>query len=246
MGWASRLGRARISASRPQAAGQCDRCGGIFTHATLSFQYDYAGSGLVNKRLLVCNSCNDRPQHQLKAIVLPADPVPIQNPRPADFASQRTDKRITIGPTVNHPFTGLSTSTGDQRTTQDGKDRIVEKNGDDMLAPVLVKRRRITDKYYDRITESRGVNYRITEWMSPVEPAPLPEPEISNPIRVTSKGAQRTTEDDRVREISRRELVLEGRKTSDGKERVTQRNDLRGSLVAKDAPSRKFKRKNDG
>jgi len=42
---------------------------------------DYAGAGLINRRLLVCKGCEDRPQDQLRSIVLPPDPVPIKNPR---------------------------------------------------------------------------------------------------------------------------------------------------------------------
>ena len=110
MGWATRLGRARISGQQPEAAGQCDRCGFMFTHKTLRFQHEYAGLGVVNKQLLVCERCMDRPNPQLKAIILPADPRPINNPRPPDFAKQRTDKRITIGPTIVDPRTSLTLS----------------------------------------------------------------------------------------------------------------------------------------
>lgn len=46
---------------------------------------DWAGTTLINKQLLVCRPCYDRPQEQLRAIVLPADPVPIRNPRPQNF-----------------------------------------------------------------------------------------------------------------------------------------------------------------
>jgi hypothetical protein len=46
---------------------------------------DWAGVQLINKRILVCPKCLDKPQQQLRAIVLPADPVPIRNPRPEPF-----------------------------------------------------------------------------------------------------------------------------------------------------------------
>lgn len=86
MGYASLSGRARTSASRPQAFAVCDRCGRWWNHYKLRWQYDYAGTSLVNKRLLVCGPCCDKPQNQLRAIVLPADPVPIINPRTEPFA----------------------------------------------------------------------------------------------------------------------------------------------------------------
>ena len=82
MSYWSKLGKARTSASSPQAAGQCDRCGGVYTHSVLQWQTDWAGNTMVNKRLLVCPKCLDVPQQQLRAITIPADPVPVQNPRP--------------------------------------------------------------------------------------------------------------------------------------------------------------------
>lgn len=199
MGYASRLGRARISASRPQAAGQCDMCGFVFTHSDLRFQYDYAGAGLVNRQKLVCRTCEDRPQMQLKAIVLAADPVPIKNPRPVDFASQRTDKRTTIGETIIDPVTGLSRRTGDQRATQDGDDRIVQPNGDEMLKPPFEVADRVTStRGQDRATQEGG--RRVTQ-LRPKVPPPPPRYFVKK-TRVTNTGDVRVTmaDDTRVTE----------------------------------------------
>lgn len=44
----------------------------------------------MNLRILVCPPCIDRPQQQLRAIVIPADPVPIRNPRIEPFVSDET------------------------------------------------------------------------------------------------------------------------------------------------------------
>jgi hypothetical protein len=41
---------------------------------------------LQNLRLLVCKECLDVPQPQLKSIVIPADPTPVLNPRPEQYA----------------------------------------------------------------------------------------------------------------------------------------------------------------
>ena len=90
MGYASISGRASTSARNPRAHAICDRCGGRFNHDRLGFQFDWAGAALVNKRLLVCPRCTDRPQQQLRAIVIPADPVPIKNPRPEPFTSDES------------------------------------------------------------------------------------------------------------------------------------------------------------
>jgi hypothetical protein len=43
---------------------------------------DWRGATLQNIQLMVCERCYDVPQQQLRAITLPADPVPVRNPRP--------------------------------------------------------------------------------------------------------------------------------------------------------------------
>jgi hypothetical protein len=44
----------------------------------------------MNTRILVCNRCFDKPQQQLRAIIIPADPLPIRNPRVEPFAEDET------------------------------------------------------------------------------------------------------------------------------------------------------------
>lgn len=79
-------GHARVSSRRPSAAGVCDRCGRLFTHSTLRFQFDWRGERLQNLRILVCDSgCYDEPQEQLRARILAPDPIPIPNARPEPF-----------------------------------------------------------------------------------------------------------------------------------------------------------------
>lgn len=90
MAYASRSGRAVTSASKPRAFGVCDRCNFWYNHYRLQWQYDWRGTSLLNTRVLVCRNCLDKPQQQLRAIVLPADPVPIQNPRPEDFQTDES------------------------------------------------------------------------------------------------------------------------------------------------------------
>jgi len=75
-------GRAQVDARNPSAFSVCDRCNFLFNHKNQTFQYDWGGPQLINKQLLVCDRCLDVPQEQLRSIVLPPDPVPIQNPRP--------------------------------------------------------------------------------------------------------------------------------------------------------------------
>ena len=87
MAYGSQAGRARTSASSPQAHAICDRCGFRYNHVDLKWQYDWRGAQLTNVRVLVCSSCTDTPQEQLRAIVLPADPTPIINARVENFVT---------------------------------------------------------------------------------------------------------------------------------------------------------------
>lgn len=78
-------GRARVSSRYPEAHAICDRCGFRFNHVDLSWQFDWQGPRLANKRILVCYSCNDKPFEHNRTIILPPDPIPIGNPRPENF-----------------------------------------------------------------------------------------------------------------------------------------------------------------
>ena len=78
-------GRARVNARSPRSAGICDRCGFLYSHSALTWQYDFAGIRLQNLRVLVCRSCLDVPQEQLRAKILTPDPIPIWNARPEPF-----------------------------------------------------------------------------------------------------------------------------------------------------------------
>lgn len=86
MSYASKSGRARTSASSPQAHAICQRCGFRYNHVDLSWQFAWRGSALKNIRLLVCSRCLDVPNEQLRAIVVPPDPLPIVQPRIEPFA----------------------------------------------------------------------------------------------------------------------------------------------------------------
>lgn len=123
-------GRAQVSSRNPRAFGICDRCGFLYNHNRLSWQYDWRGASLMNLRILVCDTCNDVPQSQLRAIVVPADPVPIQNPRTQDYATAETNTRATSGQNTIDPTTGLPVINGDTRITQDDKVRVTQQTGE--------------------------------------------------------------------------------------------------------------------
>ena len=130
MAYASKQGRARVSASSPQAAAVCDRCGFVYQHSSLHWQFDWAGASLINKRLLVCNPCYDTPQQQLRAIVVPADPMPIINPRVQNFVTAETSTRYTSGQNTVDPVTGIPVIGGNVRITQDDKNRVTQQTGE--------------------------------------------------------------------------------------------------------------------
>jgi len=107
MAYASQSGRARTSASSPQAHAICDRCGFRYNWVDLRWQYDWRGATMQNIKILVCKTCYDRPQEQLRAIVVPADPTPIVNARVQDFVAAETDYLTASNGTTLDPTTGI-------------------------------------------------------------------------------------------------------------------------------------------
>lgn len=122
-------GRARVSARNPRAFGICDRCGFLYNHNRLSWQFDWRGASLMNTRMLVCDTCLDTPQSQLRAIVVPSDPVPIQNPRIQDYVTAETDYRVTSGQNSVDPNTNIPVPGGDTRITEDDNTRVTQQTG---------------------------------------------------------------------------------------------------------------------
>lgn len=81
-------GSARIDPRNPSALGICDRCSFLYNLRDLSYQFAWAGTKLINTRLRVCKKCLDRPNEQLRARILPPDPVPVADPRPENYAAE--------------------------------------------------------------------------------------------------------------------------------------------------------------
>lgn len=104
-------GRASVSTTNPRAFGICDRCGFLYNHHELQWQFDYRGAALINIRLLVCEACLDVPQNQLRNIIVPADPTPIMNARVQDYVTAETNTRVTSSQVI-----ACSAATGDGTT----------------------------------------------------------------------------------------------------------------------------------
>ena len=130
MAYASQAGRARTSARSPQAHAICDRCGFRYNLVDLNWQFDWRGASLQNIKLLVCNGCNDDPQQQLRAIVIPADPMPVANPRIQDFVTASQDNRVTSGQNTVDPRTGIPVINGDVRITENDDVRVTQQTGE--------------------------------------------------------------------------------------------------------------------
>ena len=120
MAYASKSGRAKTSPRDPRAFAVCDRCAIWYNHYQLRWQYDWAGASLINKRILVCDSCYDEPQNQLRAIILPADPMPIVNPRTEPLAYDQSNQRQVSGYNTVNTATGIPVPGGDTRVTTAG------------------------------------------------------------------------------------------------------------------------------
>lgn len=84
----NRTGRASVSALWPKAFAVCDRCGMVYNYEHLIYQAQWAGPRLQNLKFLVCESCLDVPQEQLRAITVPANPIPIDTPRIDPYISE--------------------------------------------------------------------------------------------------------------------------------------------------------------
>jgi len=87
--------------------GECDRSGLWYSLDRMQRQYQWAGNNLSDTGLLVGPDQLDIPQPQLRAPILPPDPIPRLNPRPSPSVTQI--------PIVGQP---LPTSPGNQGFTQ--------------------------------------------------------------------------------------------------------------------------------
>ena len=109
-------GHARVDPTSPQAWATCDLCGALYNHVDLSWQFEWAGNQLINQRTLRCEDCLDIPQEQLRAIILPPDPVPILNPRPEPYTLEEPSFLAT------QSFDNLCTESGAPLVLEGGSD----------------------------------------------------------------------------------------------------------------------------
>ena len=120
MAYASQQGRAVANSAAPAAAGQCDRCGFVYQRNQLKFQWDFRGPVLQNTRILVCSRCYDQPAEQLRSIVIPADPMPIMQPRVPDYPTAETNYHVVAAAPTIDPVTGIPIPNTTILTDQNG------------------------------------------------------------------------------------------------------------------------------
>ena len=129
MAYASKSGRARTSARSPQAFAACDRCGIWYNRIDLRNQVEWRGATLLPLYIYVCRTCYDIPQENVRAIVVPADPLPIVQPRTEPFLADETDYRVTAAPSLIDPTTGIPVPQGDTLVTLNGNNRTTQPLG---------------------------------------------------------------------------------------------------------------------
>ncbi len=83
----------------------------------------------MNIRILVCNRCLDTPQEQLRAIIVPADPVPINQPRTQNYVDSETNYRTVSETPVVDPVTGIPIPGTTILQDEDGNDMLTQPIG---------------------------------------------------------------------------------------------------------------------
>ena len=135
MGSFAPKGHARVDPASPRAFAICDRCGFMYNHSDLSWDRQWHGNQIKRTGFLVCEKCADEPNPTMRPIKLPADPVPILNPRSepvhchvfkprADGATAvfKADLKSRMFPPVDKwkDITADTGATCDTRTYKDG------------------------------------------------------------------------------------------------------------------------------
>jgi hypothetical protein len=146
MTWRPRPKTAEVDPYSPRAWGNCDRCGFTTNLHKLSWQMEWSATQLYNKRILVCNTCLDDYQPQLRTLVLPADPPALFNTRPENYSLDEND--------------WLSTQDGTIINAQDGTSMIKQIPNPD--TPPMAPRDDIVEQAAEQITTEDDVEI-VTE-----------------------------------------------------------------------------------
>lgn len=92
--------RAPVNPAHPESQAICDRCGFLWKHSDLQWQYQWRGFQLANTWLLVCPECLDVPNENIRTIIIPPDPLPVDYARPPQWAAQEAATQAPVPPFV--------------------------------------------------------------------------------------------------------------------------------------------------
>ena len=93
--------RARVDPRAPAAWATDDKSGFVVNHRDMVWQRQWAGTQLINTRILTHPDFVDQPQPQLRTIILPPDPPSIMNARPEMYSiDEEQDTRVTMDGSV--------------------------------------------------------------------------------------------------------------------------------------------------
>jgi len=102
--------RARTDPSDPRAWATDDLSGFICNHKDLVWVHQWGGTQLINQGMLTHPDFLDKPQEQLRTIILPADPESVMNARPEPYSIDEQTARVEMD--------------GQQRVEEDGDERL--------------------------------------------------------------------------------------------------------------------------
>lgn len=83
--WRPHPRHAKVDPANPRCWGTDDRSGFVFNLEDLVLEFEWAGTQLINKHVLVGPQYVDEPNEQLRSISLPPDPPPILQARPEPY-----------------------------------------------------------------------------------------------------------------------------------------------------------------
>jgi hypothetical protein len=162
VGYGSIQGRARTNPTAPRAKAVCDRCGFWYNHYDLQWQYDYRGRSIQNIRILVCETCLDKPNPQLMPRIIPQDPVPIDNARVEPFMQDESNFRVVSA----NPFCPWINNYGEEDKWKNNANKVMHWQGLFAGIPTVINEQtgipvegnaiRITQDDNNRVTQQTG------------------------------------------------------------------------------------------
>ncbi len=100
----------KVDPQNPRGYGECDYCGHFYNLETLEYQTEWMGAAIKRTGFRQCPECLDKPQEQLRTIVLPPDPIPLKDPRPDKYTDPAPNYPHNISCAVPVSYMGIPVS----------------------------------------------------------------------------------------------------------------------------------------